>query len=120
VFLAIIAILLSVFGVIGLVNHSLNQRTKEIAIRKVNGCPSWSIFRSLTLEYLIIITVAAVFGSLGARLVFEDMPLYYPMPQRLSDYLIAIVIALVITLASIFYKTFKESTRNPVESLRYE
>jgi putative ABC transport system permease protein len=120
IFLAVIAILLSVFGVIGLVNHSLNQRTKEIAIRKVNGCTSWAIFRVLTIEYLSIILIAAVFGSLGARIVFSDMPLYYPMPQQLSDYLISVIIALIITMLSIFYKTIKESTRNPVESLRYE
>jgi len=120
IFLATIAILLSVFGVIGLVNHSLNQRTKEIAIRKVNGCTSWSVFRVLTFEYLSIILIAAVFGSIGARIVFSDMPLYYPVPQQLSDYLISIIIALIITMVSIFYKTIKESTRNPVESLRYE
>lgn len=120
IFLSIIAILLSVFGVIGLVHHALNQRTKEIAIRKVSGCTSWLILRSLTLEYLMIILIASGFGSFGARYVFNGFPLNYPMPQRISDYLIGIAIALLITLISIFYKTFKESRRNPVESLRYE
>lgn len=120
IFLSIIAILLSIFGVIGLVHHSLNQRTKEIAIRKVSGCSSWSIFNSLTGEYMLIILIAATFGSFGARYVFNDFPLNYPMPQRISDYLIGIAIALFITLISIFYKTIKESRRNPVDALRYE
>ena len=120
IFLSIVAILLSIFGVIGLVHHSLNQRTKEIAIRKVSGCSSWSIFSSLTGEYMLIILIAATFGSFGARYVFNDFPLNYPMPQRISDYLIGISIALLITLLSIFYKTLKESRRNPVDALRYE
>lgn len=120
IFFSIIAIILSVLGVIGLVNHSLNQRTKEIAIRKVSGCSSVSIFRSLTIEFILIILVSAGFGSIGARYIFNMMPLYYPIEQRMMDYLIAIIIALVITLLSIFYKTLKESTRNPVDALRYE
>jgi len=69
---------------------------------------------------MLIILIAATFGSFGARYVFNDFPLNYPMPQRISDYLIGISIALLITLLSIFYKTLKESRRNPVDALRYE
>lgn len=120
IFFSIIAIILSVLGVVGLVNHSLNQRTKEIAIRKVSGCSSISIFRSLTMEFVVIILIAAGFGSFGARYLFNVLPLYYPIEQRITDYLIAVVLALLITLVAIFYKTLKESTRNPVDSLRHE
>ena len=120
VFLSLVAIVLSVFGVIGLVNHSLNQRTKEIAIRKVNGCSSFTIFRSLTLEYIALILAASVFGTFTARYIFSVLPLNYPIQQHITDYLIGIFMALIVTLVAIFYKTLKESTRNPVESLRYE
>jgi putative ABC transport system permease protein len=120
IFFSIIGILLSVFGIIGLVNHSLTQRTKEIAIRKVSGCSSLSIFRSLMIEYIIIIIIAGIFGSLAAHYIFGKMPIYYPIEQTILDYLIAVMIALVISLLAISVKTFKESTRNPVEALRYE
>lgn len=119
-FLAIIAIVLSVLGVVGLVNHALNQRTKEIAIRKVSGSTSWAIFRSLTWEFIVIIIIASLLGTLGASYVFNDFPLNYQMPFSIIDYLIGILIALIITLISIAYKTVKESRRNPVEALRYE
>ena len=120
VFLAMIAIVLSVLGVVGLVNHSLNQRTKEIAIRKVSGGTSWSIFKSLTWEFMLIIIIASLLGILGASYVFNDFPLNYQMPFRVVDYLFGIFISLVITLLSIAFKTYKESRRNPVEALRYE
>ena len=120
VFLSMVAIVLSVFGVIGLVNQSLNQRTKEIAIRKVNGCSSFTIFRSLTMEYIGLILVASAFGTVTARYIFSLLPLNYPIQQHIMDYLIGIFIALIVTLLAIFYKTLKESIRNPVESLRYE
>jgi ABC-type antimicrobial peptide transport system permease subunit len=120
IFLAITAIVLSILGVIGLVNHTLNQRTKEIAIRKVSGSTSWSIFRSLTWEFVFIIIIASLFGTFGARYIYNDFPLNHPMPFRVFDYLLGIIMTLIITLFSIAYKTLKESTRNPVESLRYE
>ncbi len=119
-FLSFVAIALSVFGVIGLVNHSPNQRTKEIAIRKVNGCSSFTMFRSMIMEYIIIIFIAAGFGTIASRYVFSLLPINYPIRQHVSDYLIGIFIALLITLIAIFYKTLKEATRNPVDSLRYE
>ncbi len=119
-FLAIIAFVLSILGVVALVNHALNQRTKEIAIRKVSGSTSWSIFRSLTWEFILIIIFASLLGTLGASYVFNDFPLNYQMPFRVVDYLIGIIVTLIITLLSIAYKTFRESRRNPVEALRYE
>ena len=119
-FLAAIAIALSILGVLGLVNHALNLRTKEIAIRKVNGCSSWSIFRSMTWEFMVIILFASLAGTLGAKYVFNNFPLHYPMPFRFPDYLIGIMLVMVITLSSILYKTLKEARRNPVEALRHE
>lgn len=120
IFFSVIGILLSVFGIIGLVNQSLTQRTKEIAIRKVSGCTSISIFRSLMMEYIIIILVAAIFGSMAAQYIFGKMPIYHPVDQNIFDYLIGIMIALGISMLAILFKTIRESTRNPVEALRYE
>lgn len=119
-FLSFVAVALSVFGVIGLVNHSLNQRTKEIAIRKVNGCSSFTMFRSLIMEYVIIIFIASGFGAFASKYIFSLLPLNYPIQQHISDYLIGVFFALMVTLLAIFYKTLRESTRNPVDSLRYE
>jgi putative ABC transport system permease protein len=119
-FLSLVAVALSVFGVIGLVNHSLNQRTKEIAIRKVNGCSSFTMFWSLITGYVIIILIASVFGAFASRYIFSLLPLNYPIQQHITDYLIGVFIALIVTLLAIFYKTLRESTRNPVDSLRYE
>ena len=117
---AIIAIVLSVLGVIGLISHSLQQRTKEIAIRKVSGCSTLSMFKSITLEYALLIAIASVVGSIGARYIFSIMPIYYPSEQNVFDFLIAVIITIVVTFVSIGHKTWKESSRNPIEALRYE
>ncbi|MCG8309015.1 MAG: ABC transporter permease [Cytophagales bacterium] len=117
---SVVGILLSVFGMIGLVNHSLTQRTKEIAIRKVSGSSSLLIFRSLMIEHITILFIGAFFGSFAAKYIFGELPIYHPFEQHIFDYLIGVMIALIISFLAIFFKTFKESVRNPVEALRFE
>jgi putative ABC transport system permease protein len=119
-FFAAIAIVLSALGVIGLTTHSLQQRTKEIAIRKVSGCSTLAMFKSITFEYILLIALASVAGSIGARYIYSFLPIYYAAEQNVIDFLIAVIIILVVTFASIGHKTWRESSRNPVEALRYE
>jgi len=119
-FFASIAIILSILGVIGLITHTLNRRTKEIAIRKISGCSSFSMFASITLEFVLIIFIASIIGSLGARYFYGLFPINYPFELSIWDFMIGGVIILVLTLLSTGHKTWKESVRNPVEALRYE
>jgi putative ABC transport system permease protein len=119
-FFALIAIVLSVLGVIGLITHSLQQRTKEIAIRKVSGCSTLAMFKSITFEYILLIAIASIAGSIGARYIFSFLPIYYPAKQNVIDFLIAVIIILIVTFVSIGHKTWKESSRNPIDALRYE
>ena len=120
VFTALIAILLSIMGVVGLVSFTLNRKTKEIAVKKINGCSITSILTSFLTEYLILIIIAGIFGTLSAVYAFQQIPLNYSVTHSVWDYLKAVTIVLVVVLISIFFKIYKESKRNPVEALRYE
>ena len=119
-FFALIAVVLSILGVIGLINHTLNRRTKEIAIRKINGCSSTSMFTSITLEFVLIIFIASIIGSLGAGYFYGLFPIYYPIDLSFWDFLIGGLLILSLTLISTGHKMWKESFRNPVEALRCE
>jgi putative ABC transport system permease protein len=119
-FFALIAIVLSILGVIGLVNHSLNRRTKEIAIRKISGCSSISMFASISLEYLVLIIISTVAGALGSGYLYQLFPINYPFELSIMDFLYAGIIILILTILSTGHKTLRESTRNPVQALRYE
>jgi putative ABC transport system permease protein len=120
VFAALVAILLSIMGVVGLVNFSLNRKTKEIAIKKINGSSITSLLTSFLTEYLILIIIAGIFGTLGAVYAFQQIPLNYSATHSIWDYLKAEIIVLTVVVMSVFYKIYKESRRNPVEALRYE
>ena len=65
--LAAIAILfITLMGLIGYINDELQRRSKEIAIRKVNGAESFAILEMLVQDVLWISFPAVVAGTLGA------------------------------------------------------
>jgi putative ABC transport system permease protein len=113
-------VILSILGVIGLVNHSLNRRTKEIAIRKISGCSSLSMFVSISMEYLALILISTLAGALGSGYLYKLFPINYPFELSIMDFLYAGIIILILTIFSTGHKTWRESTRNPVQALRYE
>lgn len=57
-----IAILISCLGLLGLVAFSMEQRKKEIGIRKVIGASNFRIFKILSAEYMKLILIAITLG----------------------------------------------------------
>ena len=56
---AVVCILIAVFGVFSLVTLACEQRRKEIAIRKVNGATLGNILSIFIKEYLILLLCAS-------------------------------------------------------------
>ncbi len=119
---AMISVLISCLGLFGLVSLSLEQRTKEIGIRKVIGATQLSIVNLFTKEYFFLIIIANLIA----------WPIvYYAMNKWLQNFayhvdlswwifVLAGVSALVIALLTVSYQAVRAATANPVESLRYE
>jgi len=115
-------IFISCIGLFGLVILSIEQRTKEIGIRKVLGAAVLRIFFLISKEFLILITIAFVVAIPVA---------YYFINKWLQDFayrvtigwwifLAAGIIALAIALATISFQAIKAAIANPVKSLRME
>jgi putative ABC transport system permease protein len=119
---ACLSVFIASLGLFGLVSFIVNQKTKEIGIRRVIGASAADIVKILTKEFIILVAVANIIAWPTA---------YYFMRQWLGNFvfktnihiwifLFSAGIAFVIALASISYKTIKAATANPVDSLRYE
>ncbi len=117
-----LSVFIASLGLFGLVSFIVNQRTKEIGIRRVIGASAADIVKILTKEFIVLVAVANVIAWPTA---------YYFMRQWLGNFvfktnihiwifLFSAGIAFVIALASVSYKTIKAATANPVDSLRYE
>jgi putative ABC transport system permease protein len=121
-FFAGLAILIAAMGLLGLTIFTLKKRTKEIAIRKVNGARVKHILVLISMEYVSLIFYA----------LLVSVPLsYYFLTRWLQDFayktnlswwifFVAGILGLIISLATISIKTIRAANRNPVESLRYE
>ncbi len=117
-----IAIMIACLGLFGLASFTLNQRVKEIGIRKVLGARMSSILMLLYKDYMLLIGLATVVVS---------PVVYFALNQWLSDFayrinitfdllLLPVVVLTVIMLLTISYQSFRAAVANPAASLRKE
>ncbi len=119
---ALIAIILSVIGLMVMVSFNVQRRTKEIGIRKVNGASIAKILNLLNqgiVRWLLVAFALAVpLAWLIARKWLENFA--YKTPLSWWLFALAGLCMLCITLLTVSLQSWKAATRNPVEALRYE
>ncbi|WP_424961841.1 FtsX-like permease family protein [Ekhidna sp.] len=117
-----VSIFLAAMGLLGIVGLQLNQRLKEISIRKVLGASSGSLYRVFTKRFLLIIVVGLTAGlTLGSVLIsqwLEDYPYHVNFGGSIIGFTIAITLS--IALVTILSQVFKVSKTNPVQYLKDE
>lgn len=119
---ALLIIIISSLGLLGLIAHQAANRTKEIGIRKVVGADYWQLFWVLTREFINTYFLALLVGSsltwyLSSAWLSEYA---YRVHFQWSNLLVAGGIGLVIMLLTLGIHTFRVIRANPVERLRYE
>ena len=119
---SLIALSLSCLGLFGFVNYLVQNRTKEIGIRKVNGARSESIFLMLSRYFTMPVTIAMAVASpvayFGIHLWLKSFA--YKIDISVIYFLLAGGITLFIVFVTVGWLSWKASSRNPVEALRYE
>lgn len=119
---AFLGIFISCLGLLGLAMFSAEQRTKEIGIRKVLGAGTASLFGLLSREFFALVIIALLIASPISWYVMNDWLKEYAYRIEIAwwVFLLAGVMAIVITLFTISFQTVKALLANPVESLRSE
>jgi len=116
-----VAIFIACLGLIGMVAFSVEERRKEIAIRKVLGSSEARIIKLLGSDFLKWIAVANViawplgyFGMIRWLSVFA-----YRVPFTIWPFVIAGICALAIALLTMSYQSLKAARTNPAAVLRH-
>ncbi|TAF31729.1 MAG: ABC transporter permease [Cytophagales bacterium] len=121
-FFAIVAILIGCLGLFGLVSFMVNQKTKEIGIRKVLGASVISILGLFSKEFGKLILISFVIAAPLAYYVMNSwlQDYEYRTPIGWEIFVIAITISLLIACLTVGYRTLSAALANPVKSLKSE
>ncbi len=119
---ATLFIFISCIGLFGLVLLSIEQRTKEIGIRKVLGAAISRIFLLISKDFLWLVIIAFLIavpaGYYAVSKWLEDFP--YRIEIGWWIFLVAGLLILVISLATISFQAVRAALTNPVKNLRTE
>ena len=118
----ILAIFIAGLGLFGLTSISIEQRTKEIGIRKTMGATPAEIIFILSKEFVMIVSIATIIAWPIIFLLAKNwlQNYYYRINLKAVDFIAGLLIAVLITIIVIGYHTIKSSRSNPVDALRYE
>ena len=118
----IIAIAISCLGLFGLTTFSVEQRVKEIGIRKVLGANTGEIVFLLSKDFLKLVLISFTIASpLAYYFIHKWLESFaYRAPFTVWVILIGWAAALLIAFLTISLQSMKAAMANPVKSLRSE
>ena len=119
---SILAIFIACLGLFGLATYMAEQRTKEIGVRKVLGASVSNIVSMLSMDFVKLVLIAAVFAFPIA---------WFAMNKWLEDFayrvnigwwifIAAATITMLIAICTVVFQAIKAAIANPVKSLRTE
>lgn len=119
---AVLAILISCLGLLGLVRFSAEQRTKEIGIRKVLGASISRIIVLFSKDFLQLVLLAFLIAAPLAWYVMQVwlQDFAYRIDISWWIFLSSGSIAVMTALLTVGYQAFKAAVANPLKNLRSE
>ncbi|HZY82797.1 MAG TPA: FtsX-like permease family protein [Cyclobacteriaceae bacterium] len=121
-FFASLAIFISCLGLFGMASFVAEQRKKEIGIRKILGASIATVWRLLSMEFLILVCISCL---IGIPISWHYLDKWLQTYDYRTDISIWVFIgatggALFITLITVSFQTIRASIVNPINSLRSE
>jgi putative ABC transport system permease protein len=119
---AVLAIFISCLGLLGLASFVAEQRTKEIGIRKVLGASVASLWRMLSKDFVILVSISCLMAVPLSYYFTANWIDNYQYRADIAWWIFgaACVGALVITLLMVSFQAIRAALANPVQSLRAE
>ena len=118
----VVSIIIALFGLIGYVRDESQRRSKEMAVRKINGASVKEIVGIYVGEIIKLSIPAIIIGNVGAWFAATLWLKNFSEKVALSAwyFIFADVIILALVTASIILNSLRISRSNPVGSLKNE
>ena len=119
---SLLTIVIACIGLFGLATFVLQQRTREISIRKVLGASFRDIIQLVSREFVITIVIASLIASPLAYYFVQDWLNSFEYRTQIGVYIfiLAGLSALLVAVAVIAAQSLRTARTNPAETLKYE
>ncbi|HVY23356.1 MAG TPA: FtsX-like permease family protein [Steroidobacteraceae bacterium] len=122
-FLMVLAIAISIMGMVGMATHTIARRTREISIRKSLGASTLDIMMLLMKYFAMPVLAANVLigwplGWLASRAFLSLFP--YRTAINGTPFVISLLAVLFISCGAVYFQTYRAARHNPAHILRYE
>jgi len=119
---SVVCIVVSMLGLFGLTAYTIDQRAKEIGIRRILGA---SVTRILATMFKGVLTITIVAGIAASILVFYALNIWlqefaYRISIGPAIYIVAILAALLAVMLSMGIQSVIVSNQSPANVLRHE
>ncbi len=122
VIFSILAIFIAALGLFGLTSFTVEQRTKEIGVRKAMGSSITGIYIVISREVIILVSISALIAwpliYYIASKWLENF--YYRINLGVFSFIAGLSIALGVAILTISYRIMRAARVNPAQSLKYE
>ena len=119
---SILGIFICCLGLFGLMGYVVEQRSKEVGIRKVLGARILHIILLLSKDYIRLVLISSVIAIpiawWGLNKWLEGFA--YHIDTSVWMFLLAGMLVTLVTWATVAFYSFQAATANPVKSLRSE
>lgn len=118
----VVSIIITLFGLIGYIRDESQRRSKEMAVRKINGATVKEIVSIYVTEIMRLSLPAIIIGNVGAYFAATLWLKNFSERIALSPwyFIMADIVIIVLTACCVILNSLRISRSNPVESLKNE
>ncbi|MEB2781367.1 ABC transporter permease [Algoriphagus sp. C2-6-M1] len=118
----LLAIVVACMGLYGITLLTINQRIKEVGVRKIMGASVGQIIVLLSKQFMVMVLAAGILAIPIIKFTMEKWLENYPYRIDITwwVYLLPIALLLAITCLTVGFQIIKASMINPAKLLRYE
>lgn len=113
---------IAILGLFALAAFTVQERTKEIGVRKVLGAETKDILQMLNRSFLVLVVIANMIAIPIAYILSNNWlsGFAYRTTLTIWPFLVATTISIMVTIITVSLQAYQTAKAKPVDALKYE